>query len=122
MNCIEECLEEQDIYIISPQSFIVTVLLTDPDLQPSFSIFLTTAKLMPMSASLPNTTCLPGNNDGEINNCQARVQVQGLSPISKRPGPNHTKENQTIPNQVGEEGRGRNVQGPRVPRSQGPKV
>ena len=43
----------------SPQSLMITVLLTAPDLDPSFSIFFTTAKLTPMSASLPNTTCLP---------------------------------------------------------------
>ena len=45
--------------MISPQSLMMTVLLTDPDLEPSFSNFLTTAKLTPISANFPNTTCLP---------------------------------------------------------------
>lgn len=39
---------------------ITTFLLTLPDRQPSFSIFFTVAKLSPMSASLPKTTCFPG--------------------------------------------------------------
>ena len=46
-------------YTISPQSVMTTVLLTLPDLHPNFSIFFTVAKLSPMSASFPKTTCLP---------------------------------------------------------------
>ena len=48
------------VYTISPQSVMTTFLLTLPDLHPNFSIFFTVAKLSPMSASFPKTTCFPG--------------------------------------------------------------
>ena len=56
--------------MISPQSLMITVLLTVPGLEPSFSIFLTTAKLIPMSASFPNTTCFPEHKDIPLKNPQ----------------------------------------------------
>ena len=56
--------------MISPQSRMITVLLTVPGLEPSFSIFLTTAKLIPMSANLPNTTCFPEQKDIPLKNPQ----------------------------------------------------